>query len=155
MILKEGARVMSLTDGRSKMSKSDPNEGSRVNLLDPPEVITKKVKRAKTDPVMGLEFGNADRPETDNLLGLYALLSGKGREAAAAECADMGWGTFKPLLAETLVEALRPIQERYNTLSADPAQLDRVLKAGSERANAVAEATLERTRDALGFLKGN
>ena len=104
---------------------------------------------------MGLEFGNADRPETDNLLGLYALLSGKGREAAAAECADMGWGTFKPLLAETLVEALRPIQERYNTLSADPAELDRVLKAGSERANAVAEATLERTRDALGFLKGN
>jgi tryptophanyl-tRNA synthetase len=124
-------------------------------LLDSPEVITKKVKRAKTDPVMGLEFGNPERPETDNLLGLYALLSGKGREAAAAECAAMGWGTFKPLLAETLVEALRPIQERYNDLSADPAELDRVLKAGSERANAVAQATLERTREALGFLKAN
>ena len=155
LILKEGARVMSLTDGRSKMSKSDPNEGSRVNLLDPPEVITKKVKRAKTDPVMGLEFGNPERPETDNLLGLYALLSGKGRDAAAVECAEMGWGTFKPLLAETLVEALRPIQERYSTLSADPAELDRVLKAGSERANAVAQTTLERTREALGFLKSN
>ena len=152
MILPEGARVMSLTDGRSKMSKSDPNEGSRINLLDDPELITKKVKRAKTDPVMGLEFDNPERPETDNLLGLYALLSGKGREAAANECAAMGWGTFKPLLAETLVEALRPIQERYASLNADPAELDRVLQRGRDRANAVAEATLERTREVLGFL---
>ncbi|MFM8675537.1 MAG: tryptophan--tRNA ligase [Vulcanococcus sp.] len=152
LILREGARVMSLTDGRSKMSKSDPNEGSRINLLDPPELITKKVKRAKTDPLMGLEFGNPERPETDNLLGLYALLSGKGREAAAAECAAMGWGTFKPLLAEVLVEALRPIQQRYAELSADPAQLDQVLAEGRERASAVANASLERTRAALGFL---
>jgi tryptophanyl-tRNA synthetase len=134
------------------MSKSDPNEGSRINLLDPPELITKKVKRAKTDPVMGLEFDNPERPETDNLLGLYALLSGKGRDAAASECTQMGWGTFKPLLAETLVESLRPIQERYASLSADPTELDRVLLQGRERANAVAEATLERTRQALGFL---
>jgi len=110
------------------------------------------VKRAKTDPVMGLEFGNPERPETDNLLGLYALLSGKGREAAAAECAAMGWGTFKPLLAEVMVEALRPIQERYSELSSDPAELDRVLQQGRERAQAVAGATLERTRNALGFL---
>ena len=95
LILKEGARVMSLTDGRSKMSKSDPNEGSRITLLDPPELITKKIKRAKTDPERGLEFANPDRPETDNLLGLYAILSGKGRESAAKECADMGWGEFK------------------------------------------------------------
>jgi tryptophanyl-tRNA synthetase len=152
LILKEGARVMSLADGRSKMSKSDPNEGSRINLLDPPELITKKVKRAKTDPVMGLEFGNPERPETDNLLGLYALLSGKGRDAAASECAAMGWGTFKPLLAEALVEALRPIQARHAELSADPAELDRVLSSGRERASAVAEATLGRTRAALGFL---
>jgi tryptophanyl-tRNA synthetase len=152
LILREGARVMSLTDGRSKMSKSDPNEGSRINLLDAPELITKKVKRAKTDPTMGLEFGNPERPETDNLLGLYALLSGKGREAAASECGSMGWGSFKPLLAEAMVEALRPIQERYRTLSSDPTELDRVLEQGRERANAVAQTTLERTRQALGFL---
>jgi tryptophanyl-tRNA synthetase len=152
LILKEGARVMSLTDGRSKMSKSDPNEGSRITLLDPPELITKKIKRAKTDPVMGLEFGNPDRPETDNLLGLYAVLSGKGREQAAAECADMGWGTFKPLLAETVVEALRPVQQRFADWSAEPAELDSVLRQGRERANAVAQATLDRTRKALGFL---
>ena len=152
MILKEGARVMSLTDGRSKMSKSDPNEGSRITLLDPPELITKKIKRAKTDPQMGLEFGNPERPETDNLLGLYAILSGKGREAAAAECADMGWGRFKPLLAEAAVEAIQPIQERYRKLISDRTELDRVLADGKERANAVAEATVARVRDSLGFL---
>ena len=153
LILTEGARVMSLTDGRSKMSKSDPNEGSRITLLDPPELITKKIKRAKTDPVIGLEFGNPERPETDNLLGLYAILSGLGRDAAAEQCAQMGWGAFKPLLAEAAVEALRPVQERYAELSADPAELDRVLAHGRERAETVAQATLERTREALGFLQ--
>ena len=152
LILKEGARVMSLTDGSSKMSKSDPNEGSRINLLDPPELITKKIKRAKTDPTMGLEFGNPDRPEADNLLGLYALLSGKDRETAAAECAAMGWGTFKPLLAEATVEALRPVQERYRQWRADPAALQAVLTQGREQAHNVAQATLERVRASLGFL---
>jgi len=152
LILAEGARVMSLTDGRSKMSKSDPNEGSRITLLDPPELITRKIKRAKTDPQMGLEFGNPERPEADNLLGLYAVLSGRGREAAAAECAAMGWGTFKPLLAEATVEALRPVQERYGALRADPAELLRVLAEGRERAAAVADSSLARVRRALGFL---
>ena len=153
LILKEGARVMSLTDGRSKMSKSDPNEGSRITLLDPPELITKKIKRAKTDPERGLEFGNPDRPETDNLLGLYAILSGKGREQAATECAEMGWGQFKPLLAEATVSALEPIQARYRELMQDPTELDQVLRTGREKAETVANATLERVRDALGFAR--
>jgi tryptophanyl-tRNA synthetase len=152
LILREGARVMSLTDGSSKMSKSDPNEGSRINLLDPPELITKKIKRAKTDPTMGLEFGNPERPEADNLLGLYALLSGKGRESAASECASMGWGTFKPLLAEAAVEALRPVQQRYAELRADRTTLETVLRQGRDRASAVAGGSLERVRGALGFL---
>ena len=153
LILKDGARVMSLTDGSAKMSKSDPNEGSRINLLDPPELITKKVKRAKTDPQMGLEFDNPERPEANNLLGLYALLSGLGRDAAASECAEMGWGKFKPLLAETLVEALRPVQERYAEITNDQAELDRVLEQGRERASTVANATLERVQEAMGFLR--
>ncbi len=152
LILQEGARVMSLTDGSSKMSKSDPNEGSRITLLDPPELITKKIKRAKTDPTLGLEFGNPERPEADNLLGLYAILSGLGREAAARECAQMGWGQFKPLLAEAAVEALRPVHARYQELRQDPGILNTVLKQGRERATVVAEATLGRVRDALGFL---
>ncbi len=152
LILAEGARVMSLTDGTSKMSKSDPNEGSRINLLDPPELITRKLRRAKTDPVMGLEFGNPERPEADNLLGLYAILSGRGRQAAAAECAGMGWGRFKPLLAEAAVEALRPVQQRYTELRADLGTLETVLRQGRERAAAVAGETLQRVRAALGFL---
>ena len=151
LILKEGARVMSLTDGRSKMSKSDPNEGSRITLLDPPELITKKIKRAKTDPQMGLEFDNPERPETHNLLSLYSILSRQGREAAAAECAEMGWGTFKPLLAEATVAALEPIQARHRELMNDPAELDQVLDQGRQKAENVANATLERVRKSLGF----
>ena len=153
LILKDGARVMSLTDGRNKMSKSDPNEGSRITLLDPPELITKKIKRAKTDPERGLEFGNPERPETDNLLGLYAILSGKGREQASSECAEMGWGQFKPMLAEATVNALEPIQAHYRELMRDPAELDQVLTAGREKAETVANATLERVREALGFAR--
>ncbi len=155
LILRDGARVMSLTDGRAKMSKSDPNEGSRITLLDPPELITKKIKRAKTDPQMGLEFGNPERPETDNLLGLYAILSGKGRELAARECAEMGWGTFKPLLAEAAVASLEPIQARYHELMADRSELNLVLAQGRERAESVATETLKRVRRALGFLSSD
>jgi tryptophanyl-tRNA synthetase len=152
LILKEGARVMSLTDGSSKMSKSDPNEGSRISLLDPPELITKKIKRAKTDPTMGLEFGNPERPEADNLLGLYALLAGKSRDQAAQECGSMGWGTFKPLLAEATVEALRPVQARYQQWRQETGAVEGVLRDGQAKAAAVAQETLDRTRQALGFL---
>ena len=153
LILSQGARVMSLTDGRSKMSKSDPNEASRITLLDPPELITRKIKRAKTDALMGLAFNQPERPEADNLLGLYALLSGLGRERAGEECAAMGWGQFKPLLAETVVEALRPIQERYSELRADPGALQMVLRQGRERAQEVAGRSLARMRQAMGFLE--
>ncbi len=152
LILREGARVMSLTDGRSKMSKSDPNTASRIALLDPPELITKKIKRAKTDPVIGLEFDNPERPEADNLLRLYALLSGREPAAAASECAAMGWGAFKPLLAEAAVEALRPVQQRYGELRQEPDFLAGVLERGRERAGSVARQTLSRVRQALGFL---
>ncbi|MBL6798473.1 MAG: tryptophan--tRNA ligase, partial [Synechococcus sp. BS307-5m-G39] len=84
--------------------------------------------------------------------GLYALLSGKGREAAAAECAEMGWGQFKPLLAEATVAALDPIQKRYHELMEDRDQLLAVLETGQERAGAVADASVQRVRKALGFL---
>jgi tryptophanyl-tRNA synthetase len=152
LILREGARVMSLTDGSSKMSKSDPNEGSRISLLDPPELVVKKIKRAKTDPTMGLEFGNPERPEADNLLGLYALLAGKSRQQAAEQCSAMGWGTFKPLLAEAAVEALRPVQQRYQEWRQQPGAVAEVLRNGQQKAAAVADETLKRVRGTLGFL---
>jgi tryptophanyl-tRNA synthetase len=142
---------MSLTDGTKKMSKSDPTEMSRIELLDSPDTIAKKIKRCKTDPQRGLEFNNPDRPECHNLLGLYQILSGKSREEVAAECADMGWGQFKPLLTETTIAALEPIQQKYNEVMGDRGYLESVLRDGREKAAAVANATLLRVKDALGY----
>ena len=143
---------MSLTDGHSKMSKSDPNDGSRITLLDTPEQISRKIKRAKTDSQTGLAFGDPERPEANNLLGLYALLSGKGQKAAAVECAEMKWGSFKPLLTEATISALAPIQERYQDLMRDKNELERVLSRGYSQASVVAEETIRRLRSVLGLL---
>ncbi|MGD1716923.1 tryptophan--tRNA ligase [Hydrocoleum sp. CS-953] len=151
LIRKEGARVMSLTDGTSKMSKSDPSELSRINLLDPPDVITKKIKRCKTDPVKGLEFDNPERPECNNLLTLYELFSGKTKEEVITECQDMGWGKFKPLLTETTIEALTPIQTKYKEVMDDKGYLESVLAEGRQKAGAIANQTLEKVKKALGY----
>lgn len=152
MIRKEGARVMSLSDGTRKMSKSDPSELSRIELLDPPDVIKKKIKKCKTDPIKGLTFDDPERPECHNLLTLYQILSNQTKEAVAAECQDMGWGQFKPLLTETTVEALKPIQDKYHELMENQEYLDSVLREGTSQASSVADQTLTRVKDALGFL---
>ncbi|MFN5514697.1 MAG: tryptophan--tRNA ligase [Cyanobacteriota bacterium] len=152
LIQKAGARVMSLTDGTKKMSKSDKSELSRINLLDSPQKIRRKIGKCKTDPLKGLWFDDPERPECHNLLTLYQLLSGQSRESVSAECREMGWGQFKPLLTETVIEALRPIQDRYQEIMADPGYLQSVLREGNHKANQVATATLERVREATGFL---
>ncbi len=151
LIRAEGARVMSLNDGTRKMSKSDPSELSRINLLDSPETIQNKIKKCKTDPVKGLAFGGADRPECNNLLMLYMIMSGQTKEAVAAECAEMGWGQFKPLLTETTIAALQPIQAKYHAIMADPVYLTSVLREGQEKANAIAQQTLTKVKQALGY----
>jgi tryptophanyl-tRNA synthetase len=151
LIRKAGARVMSLTDGTKKMSKSDPSELSRISLLDPPDVIANKIKRCKTDPTKGLVFGDADRPECNNLLTLYQLLSGQTQEAVAAECADMGWGQFKPLLKDATIAALEPIQTKYQAIVNEPGYLDGVLRSGQEKASAIAAGTLTKVKTAMGF----
>jgi tryptophanyl-tRNA synthetase len=151
MIQAAGARVMSLTDGTKKMSKSDPSEMSRIDLLDPPEVIQKKIKRCKTDPVRGLAFSDPDRPECNNLLTLYMVLSGQTQAAVAAECADMGWGQFKPLLTETMVEALRPIQTKFAELTDDRSYLESVLDKGRKKAQKIANRTLKKVKTAMGY----
>ena len=143
LIRKEGARVMSLTDGTKKMSKSDPSELSRINLLDSPEEIKKKIKKCKTDPIMGLSFAD-DRPECNNLLGLYAIFSNQTKETVADECADMGWGKFKPLLTDAIVATLEPIHSKYNDIMSDKSYLNSVLKEGKEKAEHVANQTLKR-----------
>ncbi|BAY97663.1 tryptophanyl-tRNA synthetase [Tolypothrix tenuis PCC 7101] len=151
LIRKEGARVMSLTDGTRKMSKSDPSELSRINLLDTPEQIANKIKRCKTDPVRGLTFDDPERPECNNLLTLYMLLSGKNKAEVAAECENMGWGQFKPLLTETAIAALKPIQDKYQAVMADKGYLESVLRDGRQKAQAVANQTLAEVKAALGY----
>ncbi|AOX01499.1 MAG: tryptophan--tRNA ligase [Moorea sp. SIO4G2] len=152
MIRQTGARVMSLTDGRRKMSKSDPSELSRINVLDSPEEIQKKIKRCKTDPTRGLWFDDPERPECDNLLTLYTLLSGKTKEEVATECRDMGWGKFKPLLTEVTIEALKPIQQKYHDVRSEQGYLEGVLREGRQKAEAIANQTLSRVKTALGFI---
>jgi tryptophanyl-tRNA synthetase len=151
LIRKEGARVMSLADGTRKMSKSDPSELSRINILDTNDTIATKIKKCKTDPTRGLEFGNPDRPECNNLLTLYMLLSGQTQTAVEAECDEMGWGQFKPLLTETTIAALSPIRDRYDEILAEPEYLDTVLREGREKAETLANTTLSKVKNALGF----
>ena len=153
MIRKEGARVMSLTDGTKKMSKSDPSDQSRISLLDTPEAIKNKIKRCKTDTVRGMTFDDPDRPECHNLLSLYGLLAGKSKEEVATECQDLGWGQFKPLLTETAIAHLQPIQTKYQEIMAEPGYLESVLQQGREKAEAIAGETLEEVKRALGFSK--
>lgn len=151
LIRPEGARIMSLTDGTNKMSKSDPSEQSRITLLDTPDQIRNKLKRCKTDPVRGLSFDDPDRPECQNLLTLYQLMSGQTKTAVAEECADMGWGQFKPLLTEVMIEGLRPIQDRYTELMTHKQDLEAVLQTGQDQASAIANETLTKVKDALGY----
>lgn len=146
------ARVMGLDDASRKMSKSHPNDNSRINLTDSPEVIARKIKKCKTDSGTGLEFDNPDRPECANLLAIYAAATGKSRVEIEAECGNLNWGTFKPILAEALVEHIRPITEKYNQLLKDKSYVASVLDDGYEKANRQAFRTLERVKKDIGFL---
>ncbi|XP_031373323.1 tryptophan--tRNA ligase, chloroplastic/mitochondrial-like [Punica granatum] len=148
-----GARIMSLTDGLSKMSKSAPSDQSRINLLDSKDAIANKIKRCKTDSFPGLEFDNPERPECNNLLSIYQLISGKTKEEVIQECQDMNWGTFKSLITDALIDHLHPIQVRYEEIMSDPAFLDGVLTEGAARAKEIADATLNNVYQAMGFLR--
>lgn len=153
LIPQAGARVMSLTDGLSKMSKSAPSDQSRINLLDSKDVIANKIKRCKTDSFPGLEFDNPDRPECNNLLSIYQLISGRTKEEAAHECQDMNWGVFKTLLTDALIDHLHPIQVRYEEIMSESAYLDRILAEGATKAADIADATLNNVYQAMGFLR--
>lgn len=153
LIVKEGARIMSLQDGRSKMSKSDSNDNSRINLLDPPDLIMKKIKKCKTDSGFErIEWNHPDRPEATNLLNMYSLTSGKSKEEVLSEVEGMQWGQFKPLLGEAVVEHLRPLQATYGELMNDKLYLKEVLRTGAKEAAFVADETLAKAQKAMGFL---
>ena len=155
IIPKETARIMSLRDGAAKMSKSDPSDMSRINLTDDDDTIAQKVRKAKTDPepLPGDASGLEGRAEAQNLVGIYAALTGTTADAVCAQFAGQGFGAFKPALAEILVEHLRPIRERYVALKDDHAALDAILVKGAEKASATAEPTLRGAYEAMGLMR--
>ena len=146
-------RVMSLRDGSAKMSKSDPSDNSRINLLDTPDQIASKIRKAKTDaePLPDTLEELKGRPEADNLVGVFAALTDRTRAEVLADYAGQGFGAFKPALADVAVETLRPVTDAMRRLMDDPAEIDRVLKNGAERARAVADPIVAETKRLVGF----
>lgn len=151
LIVETGARIMSLQDGTSKMSKSAENDNSRINLLDPADTILKKIKKCKTDAVMNLEWGNSDRPECTNLLRMYQVVSGESEEEVERQMKSLTWSQFKPRLADALISHLAPIQRRYNDIIADEENLESILRDGKKQAESVANETLLRVKEVMGF----
>lgn len=148
-------RVMSLRDGTRKMSKSDPSDQSRINMTDDADTITQKIRKAKTDPepLPDTIDGLKDRPEARNLVNIYAALSQSTPEAVVAEFAGAQFGTFKPKLAELAVSVMAPISSEMNRLMADPTEIDRILGAGADRADALARPILEQVYDIVGMIR--
>jgi tryptophanyl-tRNA synthetase len=150
MILDVGARVMALDEPAQKMSKSSPTPAGYVALLDEPETIRRKIRRAVTDSGTEIVAG-PEKPAITNLLGIYAALAGETIHEVEERYAGKGYGAFKQDLAEVVVEALSPIRERALELLDDPRELDEVLEAGAERAREVASSTLRDAWAKLGL----
>ncbi len=146
------ARVMDLQDPTSKMSKSVSSPQGTVLLLDPPATIAKKIKSAVTDSGTDVRYDPGEKPGVSNLLEIYAAATGSAVPRAEAAFDGQGYGAFKTAVAEAVVALLTPVRERYDTLAADPAEVDRQLAAGAEKARSIAEPVLERARRAVGLL---
>ncbi len=153
----EGAatRVMSLRDGSKKMSKSDPSDQSRINLTDDADAIAKKIKKAKTDaePLPETLEGLRDRPEARNLVNIYAALADMTPEAVIAAHAGASFATFKPALADLAVARLSPITGEMVRLMQDVGEIDRILGAGADRAEAIARPVLDQVYDITGMIR--
>ena len=152
-ISKAAPRIMSLRDGAAKMSKSDPSDMSRINLIDSDDLIVQKLKRAKTDPEpLPLTFADlAARPEAKNLVTIYAALAETSTDAVMAEFGGKGFGAFKPALADLAVAILGPIRDRITRLQSEHEAIGQALAKGAARANAIAAPTLLATQRAVGL----
>ena len=151
-IPKVGARIMSLQEPERKMSKSDENENGYIALLDPPDVITRKIKRAITDSDTENAIRVApEKPGVSNLIGIYSVLTEKTTQQVEEEFAGKGYGAFKPAVAETIVETLKPIQDKYQAYLSDKAQLEALMKDRAEKAAAIASSTLRKVYKKIGF----
>lgn len=153
----EGAatRVMSLRDGSKKMSKSDPSDASRINMTDDADTIAQKIRKAKTDPeaLPSEAEGLKDRPEARNLVNIYAALAEQSVDQVLAQVGGQQFSQFKPLLSDLAVAKLAPISGEMARLMQDPAEIDRILGQGAERARAIAAPILARTYEIVGMIR--
>jgi len=147
------ARIMSLRDGRSKMSKSDPSDMSRINLTDSDDTIAQKIRKAKTDaePLPGDPALLEGRPEARNLVAIFAEVTNATVAEVLAQFEGQGFGAFKPALADALVALLSPLRSKLTDLRSNPDALDAILDRGAERAIALAAPTLAAAYDAVGL----
>ena len=145
-----GARIMALDDPTKKMSKSSPNQNSYIALNDAPDVIRKKIRRAVTDSGSEIVAG-PDKPALTNLMSIYAILTGDSLEGVAEKFVGKGYGPFKQELAEVLVAALEPIQERLHELEESPEIVDAILARGADEARSIASAKMALVRDRMGL----
>jgi tryptophanyl-tRNA synthetase len=152
VIAAEAARIMSLRDGTKKMSKSDESDYSRINLTDDADIIAKKFRKAKSDMIEGMSF-DENRPESANLLTIYAAFKGISKNEALQECANLNFSAFKNLLTEIAVAHLSPITARMRELLAEPEYIDNVLKNGAGRAKEISIKTMAEIKEAVGFLQ--
>ena len=148
--VKSGARVMSLDDPTSKMSKSAENPHSRISLLDEPSKIKKSIMKSTTDSEGVIYFDIENKPGISNLLSIYSAFSGETIEDLVKKYDGQGYGTLKKDLVEVTVNALAPVQERYKEIRYSQELID-VLKDGAERANTIAEKTMKRVKDRFGL----
>ncbi|MEC7464242.1 MAG: tryptophan--tRNA ligase [Pseudomonadota bacterium] len=154
LIIGEATRVMSLRDGSKKMSKSDLSDQSRITFTDTEDEISRKIRRAKTDPeALPMDIsGLKSRPEAANLVGIFAALSGQTSSEVLKDFGGRGFGDFKPALADLAIEKLAPISSEMRRLLADPGHIDAVLADGAERARAIADPILAEITEIVGLV---
>ncbi|MDE5442222.1 tryptophan--tRNA ligase [Bradyrhizobium sp. CSA207] len=155
LITGPATRVMSLRDGTKKMSKSDASDNSRINLTDDADTIAQKVRKAKTDPepLPIEEKGLEARPEADNLVGIFAALSGRSKAEVLRDFGGGQFSSFKNALVELCVTKLSPIAGEMKRLVADPGHIDAILNGGADRARAIADETMKLSKDIVGFIR--
>lgn len=152
-ILKETAKIYDLQLPTAKMSKSAQDPKGLINLMDEPTAVAKKIKSAVTDTDGEIRFDREQKPGVSNLLGIFSAITGDSIPNLESRFTGQGYGALKGELAEVVVEHLTPIRERANELLNDKAQLDALLAVGAEKANAIAEQTLAKVYDRLGFVR--
>ena len=153
LIQKQFSRIMSLKDGMKKMSKSDPSDLSRINLMDDKDQIINKIKKAKTDPLPlpGAINNLAERPEAENLLGIYSSLKNQNLEKSITEFNGKNFSEFKEKLSEALIETIEPISKEIKKLLNDEKYLDTILLEGSVKADKIASKKIKEIKELVGF----